>query len=74
MWIATQMAVHVLHTFEREILGRMYGLMQEKDTGAIDGVAIATDLINMDGIKISRLGWAGHIKRAEEEGVQKKGS
>jgi len=80
-WTIKQRAEQVLNTFEREILGRIYGPIQELGGGGerwrpkwnIDLYGLYSGPNIVEDIKIRRLGWAGHIVRIEEERIPKKG-
>jgi hypothetical protein len=65
----------MLHAFERKILRKIYGPIQEKGVWHPRWNSkiynLYKDLDIMDDINIGRLGWAGHI-RMEDERVLKK--
>jgi hypothetical protein len=66
----------MLNTSERKILRRIYGPTQEEGLWRPQWnnelYSLYNDLNIMEDIKIRRLGWAGHIKRMEEERIPKK--
>ena len=66
----------MLNTFERKILGRIYGPTQEEGRWRPRWNSEHCSLYNepniVEDFKIGRLGWAGHIIRMEEERIQKK--
>jgi hypothetical protein len=67
--------IHVQCTFESEILRRIYGPIQDKNTGVLDGIVKFITYYYpyvKDDIKIRRLGWVGHIIRMEDERIPKK--
>jgi hypothetical protein len=74
-WTLTQTAEQMLNTFERKILRRIYGPIQE---GGCWHPRWNNELYSLyesnivEDIKIRRLGWAGHIIRMEEERIPKK--
>ena len=65
------MKEQILCTFERGILRRIYGPIQDKvhwlPRWNSDICNLYTYLNIVDNIKIRRLGWAGHIIRMENE-------
>ena len=69
------MTEQMQHTSESEILRRIYGPIQDKNTGVLDGIVkfITYRFLNTeDDIKIRRLGWVGHVIRMENERIPKK--
>jgi len=68
----------MLNMFERKILGRIYGLTHEGGCWSSrwnnELYSLYKELNIVEDIKISRLEWAGHIIRIEEERIPKKGS
>ena len=72
------MTEHMLHVFERKILRRMYGPIQEKGcwcrTWNSEIYGLYKDLNIVDDIKIIRVGWTGHVIRMEEERISKWGA
>jgi hypothetical protein len=70
------MSEHLLLAFERTILRRIYGAIQDKG-GWRPGwnsefYNLYKDLNVADDIKIRRLGWVGHITSMEDERIPKK--
>lgn len=65
----------MLHIFQKKIFRRIHGSIQEKGhwgpkwNGKIH--SHHKDLNSIDGIKIRRLGWVGHITKMEEERIPK---
>jgi hypothetical protein len=61
--------------FERKILRRIYGPIQEEGRWHLrwnnELCSLYKDLNIVDDIKIRRLGWAGHIIRMEDERIPK---
>jgi hypothetical protein len=66
----------MLNTFERKILRRLYGPIQEggrrRPRWNNELCTLYNYLSIVEDIKIRRLGWAGHVIRMEEERVPKK--
>ena len=66
----------MLNTFERKILRRIYGPIQEGERWRPrwnnELYTLYNDLNIVEYIKIRRLGWAGHVIRMEEERIPKK--
>jgi hypothetical protein len=66
----------MLNTFERKILRRIYGPIQEggrwRPRWNNKLYTLYNDLNIVEDIKIKRLGWAGHVIRMEEKSIQKK--
>ena len=75
-WALTQTAEHMLNTFERKILRRIYGRTQEGGRWRPRWNSELYSLYNepniVEDIKIRRLGRSGHIIRMEEERIPKK--
>jgi hypothetical protein len=75
-WTLTQITEQILNTFERKILRRIYGPIQERERWLPrwnnELYTLYNDLNIVEDIKIRRLGWAGHIIRMEEERIPKK--
>jgi hypothetical protein len=65
----------MLNTFERKILRRIYGPIQEggcwRPRRNNELYSLYKEPNIVDDIKIRRLGWAGHIIRMEEERIPK---
>ena len=72
----TQTAEQMLNTFERKILRRIYGPTQEGGRWHPRWNSEVYSSYNepniVEGIKIRRLGWVGHIIRMEEERIPKR--
>jgi len=68
----------MLNTFERKILQRIYGPTQEggfwRPRWNNELYSLYKEPNIVEGIKIRRLEWVGHIIRMEEERIPKKGS
>jgi hypothetical protein len=66
----------MLNTFERKILRRIYGPIQEggrwRPRWNNELYTLYIDLSIVEDIKIRRLGWAGHVTRTEEERIPPK--
>jgi hypothetical protein len=75
-WTLTQAAENMINTFERKILRRIYGLIQEAGCWRPGWNSELYSLYKepniTEDIKIRRLGWAGHIIRMEEERIPKR--
>jgi hypothetical protein len=77
-WTLTQAAEQMLNTFERKILRRIYGPIQEGGcwypiwNNKLHSFHKEPNILQ--DIKIRRLGWAGHIRviRMEEERIPKR--
>ena len=65
------MTEHMLHTFERKILRRIYGPIQKKGhwhpRWNSEIYSLYKDLNIMDDIKTRRLGWVSHIKNGRRK-------
>jgi hypothetical protein len=68
----------MLQTFERKILRQICGPTQVEGRWCPrwnnELYKLYNDLNIVEDIKIRRLGWAGHIRRMEEERIPKKGT
>jgi sorting nexin-29 len=75
-WTLTQTTEQMLNTFERKILRRIYGPIQEGECWHPrwnnELYTLYNDLSIVEDIKIRRLGWAGHVIRMEEERIPKR--
>jgi hypothetical protein len=75
-WTLTQTTEQMLNTFERKILRRIYGPIQEggrwHPRWNNELYTLYNDLSTVEDIKIRRLEWAGHIIRMEEERIPEK--
>lgn len=74
-WTMTQITEHMLQEFERKKLRSLYGPVRNKERRRHKQnskmYSLYEALITVDDIKILRIGQAGHIKRMEDESVQK---
>jgi hypothetical protein len=76
MWTLTQVAEQMLNTFERKILRRIYGPIQERGcwrprwNNELCGLYKGPNTV--EDIKIIRLGWVGHIIKMEDERIPKR--
>jgi hypothetical protein len=77
-WTLTQTTEQMLKIFERKILRRICGRIQEEVCWCPRWNNELYRLYNVlnivEDIKVIRLGWAGHIIRMEEGRIPKKGS
>ena len=75
-WTLTQTTEQMLNTFGRKILRRIYNPTQQVGRWRPRWNSELYSLYNepniVEGIKIRRLGWAGHIIRMEEERIPRK--
>jgi hypothetical protein len=74
-WTLTQAAEQMLNTFERKMLRRIYGPIQEggcwlpRWNNELYSLYKEPDIV--EDVKIRRLGWAGHIKEWKKKEFQK---
>jgi hypothetical protein len=75
-WTPTQTTEQMLNTFERKILQRIYGPIQEggrwRPRWNNELYTLYKDLSIVEDTKVRRLGWVGHIIRMREERIPKK--
>jgi hypothetical protein len=75
-WTLTQTTEQMLQTFERKILRRIYGPIQEEGRWRPrwnnELYRLYNDLNIVENIRIRRLGWVGHIIRMEGGRIPKK--
>jgi hypothetical protein len=74
-WTLTQMTGKMLCTFEKKILKRIYGPIEDKgcwhSSWNSEIYNFYKDLNIVDNIKIRKLGWVGHIIRMEAGRIPK---
>jgi len=75
-WTLTKADENLLRIFERKILGRIYGPIQEGDTWRIRNYEELNKSINgediVNFIKAQRIRWLGHVKRMEVGAMSRK--